>query len=101
MQGFKNAFEIKRSATQNNLYKNLMVTAKQKSIIDIHTKRKRNPNITLKIVIKSQEKRTKEEREERPTKTNLKINKMAIRTYIWIITLNVNGISAPAKRQIG
>ena len=39
----------------------LMVTTNQKSIIDIHTKRKRNPNITLKTVITSQDKRTKEE----------------------------------------
>ena len=38
-----------------------MVTTNQKSLIDIHTKkRKRNPKITLKIVIKSQEKRKKE-----------------------------------------
>lgn len=36
------------------LYKNLMVTAKQKSIIDIQTI-KMNPNISLKIDIKSQE----------------------------------------------
>ena len=27
------------------------------------------------------------------------INKMAIRTYIAIITFNVNGLNAPAKRQ--
>ena len=45
-----------------------MVTTNQKSIIDLHTKRERNPNITLKIVIKSQEKRTKE-----GTKKNYKI----------------------------
>ena len=30
------------------LYKNFMVTVNQKSIIDIHIKEKRNPNITLK-----------------------------------------------------
>ena len=37
-----------------------MVTTNKISTIDTHTKRKRNPNTTLKIVIKSQEKRTKE-----------------------------------------
>ena len=37
-----------------------MVTANQKSTIDTQ-KRKRNTNTTLKLVIKSQEKRTKEE----------------------------------------
>ena len=43
------------------LYQNLIVTANQKSTVDTHTKRKSNPKTTLKIVIKSQEKRTKEE----------------------------------------
>ena len=39
-----------------------MVTTNQKSTIHTHThKRKSNPNTTLKIAIKSQEKRTKEE----------------------------------------
>ena len=39
------------------LYQNLMVTAKQKSTIDTHTKIKRIPNTTLKLIIKSQKKR--------------------------------------------
>ena len=44
------------------LYQNLMITANQKFVIDTHTKKgKRNPNTTLKSVIKSQEKNTKEE----------------------------------------
>ena len=48
-----------------------MITANQKSTIDKHThKRKRNPNITLKLVIKSQE--NERGREERPTRTNPK-----------------------------
>ena len=40
---------------------NLIVITNQTSIRDTHT-RERNPNITLKIVVKSQRKRTKEER---------------------------------------
>ena len=42
-----------------------MLTTNQKCIIDIYTqKRKRNPNTTLKIVIKSQEnKREKKEKD--------------------------------------
>ena len=40
--------------------------------MDTHTKTKRNPNTTLKLVIKSQEKRTKEEGKKRPTKPNPK-----------------------------
>ena len=31
----------------------------------------------------------------------LKTKKMAIETYISIITLNVNGLNAPTKRQTG
>ena len=50
---------------------NLMVITSQKSIIDTFIKQKRNPNITLKIVIKSQEKRVKEETsKERKTNNN-------------------------------
>ena len=57
----------------------------------MHT-RERKPNITLKRVIESQGKRTK-----KGTKKNYKnhqkiINKMAISTYLSIITLNVNGL---------
>ena len=67
-----------------------MVITNQKSIIE----KKRIPNITLKMVIKSQEKR-KRKGEKRPTRT---IDKMAIGTYISIITLNVNRLNAPTKR---
>ena len=40
------------------LYMNLMVSINQKYI---HTKKRKNPNITLKVVIKSQGKGVKEE----------------------------------------
>lgn len=39
-----------------------MITTKQQSVIDTNTKGKINPNTTVKIVIKSQDERTKEER---------------------------------------
>ena len=43
-----------------------MVITNKTSIIAIHTQtHKRNPNITLKIIIKSQKKRTKEEKEKK------------------------------------
>ena len=45
-----------------------------------------------------QEKKTKE-RKKRPAKKSKTINKMAIRTYILIITLNVNRVNALTKRQ--
>ena len=51
------------------LYKNLMISTKQKSIIDIW---KRNPNIRLNLVLTSQERRTKKEGGKHPTKTNPK-----------------------------
>ena len=77
-----------------------MVTTNQKPIRETHTKRERNPNITLKIVIKSQRKRAKEEETKKTTKkTQTTINKMAISTYLSIITLNVNVLNAPIKRQ--
>ena len=77
-----------------------MGTANQKIYNSyIHKQKKRNPNTTLKKVIKSQvNKREKEEK--RPTKTNSKqLTETAIRTYISIITLNVNGLNAPTKRH--
>ena len=48
-----------------------MVTTNQKSIIDIHTNKKSNPNTTLKIVIKLQKNKRKKG-EKRPIKTNPK-----------------------------
>ena len=57
------------------LYKKLKVIANQKFIMDTHTKkRKRNPNITLKIVIKSQEKRTKEESRKKDLQKQIQNN---------------------------
>ena len=47
-------------------------------------KRKRNPNITLKIVIKSQDNRIKEQKNTQMTP----INKMAIKTHASVVTLN-------------
>ena len=44
------------------IYMSLMVITHQKSILDIHTeKREKNPSVTLRIVIKSQGKRAKQE----------------------------------------
>ena len=44
------------------------------------------------------EKEKKERKKSNENKSKA-INKMAIRTYISIITLNVNGLNAPAKRH--
>ena len=53
-----------------------------------HAKRKKNPNLILKTVIKSREnKRT------RTRQTYKTMNKMAIRTCILTITLNLTGLN--------
>ena len=48
-----------------------------------------------------QTKREENKRREgkRPIKTNPKVNKLAIKTYISIIPLNVNRLNAPTKRH--
>ena len=54
----------------------------------------------LKLVIKSQEKRTKEEGEKKTYKNKSKtVNKMAVRSYISIISLNVNELNVSTKRH--
>ena len=53
----------------------------------------------LKIV--SNHKRREQEKGRKKTNKNKSktVNKMAMRTYISIITLNVNGLNLPTKRQ--
>ena len=67
------------------LYQNLMVTTNQKSI---HTKKKKESKHNTKDshqITREEDKRRR--KEKRPTKT---INKMSVKTFIMIITLNVN-----------
>ena len=71
------------------LYINLVVATNQKSIIDAHEKRERNPNITLKV----------EERNKNYKNNQKMINKIAISTYLSITTLNVNRLNDPIKRH--
>ena len=76
MQDFGNASELKLKYhqlktilfTYRLLYQERIVTTNQKSAIETHKKRKRNPSTTLKLVTKSQEKRTKEERGKKDLK---------------------------------
>ena len=56
------------------LYINPMVTTDQKPIINTHKKREMNPNIALKIVIKSQGKTLKEEETKKNYTKQLKNN---------------------------
>ena len=60
--------------------------------------RKINSNTILNIVIKPKEERTRKEGKKKSNKNKSKaINKTAIRIYLSIITLNVNGLIAPTK----
>ena len=60
--------------------------------------RKINSNTTLKILIKPQEDRTREEGKKKEQQKQIQSNyKMAVRTYISIIALNVNGLNAQPK----
>ena len=67
----------------------------------IHTQMSKiNSNTTLKIVIKPQEEREQKKGRKMSNKNKSKtVNKMAIKTYISIITLNGNGLNAPTKRH--
>ena len=66
----------------------LQIYKNQKSVIDTNTKRERNPNITLKIVIRSQGKRTKEERNKKELQKQPNTDfKMTIDMFLAIVTL--------------
>ena len=74
--------------------------------MDIHKKRERNPNITLKNSTKPQRKKQtnkQKKNKRRIIKKRKPINKMAImiRTYLLIVTLNVKGLNAPIKKTQG
>ena len=82
------------------LYWRLMVTTKQKSIVNTQKIKERNINIPLK---KSSNHKGREQ-EKKGTERNYKnrqkiVNKIEIRTYISIFTLNVNGLNSPIKRD--
>ena len=74
------------------LYQNFRVTANQKSTIDTHTNKKNQLKYNTKEshqVTRGENKRRREEKKSNKNKSKT-VNKMAIRTYISIITLNLN-----------
>ena len=77
------------------LYENLMVTANQKSVHRYtHKKGKTIQNNTKD---REENKRGKQQKElQNKYKT---INKMAVRTYILTIALNINKLNGPTKRH--
>ena len=64
--------------------------------IKIHKKKKQFKHNTKDSHQNTRE-RTKEEGRKKDKKKPETINKMAIRTYISIINLNVNGLNTPTK----
>ena len=80
---------------------NFRVTASQKSTIHIHTNKKNQLKYNTKDsqqTIRGENKRRREEKKNNKNKSKT-VKKMAIRTYISIITLNVNGLNTPNKRH--
>lgn len=101
-------FEFKRSATYN-YHKYIQVAIckphgnPKPKIFNRYThKKRRDPNKTLKMVIKSHRKRAKEEiNKQKPYKNNQKtINKLAINKWLSILTLKVNGLNTLVKTRM-
>ena len=59
---------------------------------------RKESNTTLKETMKIQGKREKEEIERNYENSQKTINRMAIRTYLSIVTVNVKGLNSPNKR---
>ena len=81
------------------LYQNLMGTSNQKMTTVTHTKKnkhsKHNTGDSHQIT-REQKRKGRKKDLQKQSKT---IFKMAIRTYILIITSNVNGLNAPTKKH--
>ena len=81
------------------LYENLMVTAKQKSTIDTHIKKKKESNHNSKVnhqIIRIQNRKGRKKTCKNKTRT---VNKVAIRIQISITNSNVSVLNAPTKRH--
>jgi len=75
-----------------------MGTTNQKSTLNTHTQnRKSNPKTSLSIDNKSQENKEEVKKKDHRKKSKTS-NKMAIRRFILIITLNVNKLSSSIKK---
>ena len=76
-----------------------MITTNQKSTIEIQTKNKQESKHNTEVCQSTTEQKRKGRK--RAYKNKFKtVNKMAIRTYIPVITFRVNDLNAPTKRQI-
>ena len=80
-------------------YQKFRATSNQKSTIDTHTNKKKQSKDNTKDSYQTTREKEKKGRKKSNKNKSKAINKMAIRTYISIITLNVNGLNAPTKRH--
>lgn len=78
-----------------------MVTSNQKSLIDIHSQKEKGIETQHWNSLYSTREKKKEEGEAGMTYRikSKTVNKMALRTHISIITLNVNRLNSPTKRH--
>ena len=77
-----------------------MGTTTQKSTIDTHTKKKKQSIRFTKDRHQITEEENKRGRKKTFKNKSKTIKKMAIGTYISIMTLNVNGLNAPTKKDM-
>ena len=76
----------------------IRIATKQKHTIDSQ-KTKKNSSKIKKKTIKPQKEKQKEKESNKEKINWRKRSKVAINTYLSIVTLNVNGLNAPIKRQ--
>ena len=76
-----------------------MVTTNQKSTINTHAKKKKQSKYNTKDSHQITREHKRKGRKKTYKNKSKTIKKMAIRIYISIITLNVNGLNAPTKRH--
>ena len=100
--GIKNEFKLNDQLNINcsmqMLYANLTVTTNPKPVIDYQRiKRKESKYITKEG--QQPWKRAEERIREKLQNNHQTSNKMAINTYLRIITMNVNGLNAPLRRH--
>ena len=90
-----------RGPTHSNYYIKTSWEQETPKLQQIYThKRKSNANTKIKMVIKPQKIRTKEEEKKKDQQKQIQnIKQMAIRKYISIITLNINVLNAPNRRH--
>lgn len=79
----------------------LRVTTKQKPIADTQKIMRKDSKNSTKESNQTTRERARDEETEELQNSQKPVNKMGISTYLPIITLNLNGLNFPTKRQSG